>query len=111
MAIKVLIKRKVPKGLEKELSTLITQLRTCATKQAGYISGETMRNVERPDEYLVISTWQTLDDWNAWESSKKRIEIQEKVDTLLGKKTTYEVYHYPERRPVSLKGFRRWEGG
>jgi len=111
MAVKVLIKRRVPREKEKELLSFITQLRVLAPKEAGYISGETMRNVKNPLEYLVISTWQDLKGWKAWLANKERKKIQKEIDRLLGAKTTYDVYHYPEKRPVTLTGYRRWEGG
>jgi heme-degrading monooxygenase HmoA len=111
MAVRVLIKRKVPREKEKELLKLITQLRVLASKETGYISGETMRNVKKSLEYLVISTWQNLESWKSWLANRERQKIQKDIDKLLGKKTTYEVYHYPEKRPVTLAGYRRWEGG
>jgi heme-degrading monooxygenase HmoA len=111
MAVKVLIKRKVPREKEKDLLKLITQLRVLASKETGYISGETMRNVKKSLEYLVISTWQNLESWKSWLANRERQKIQKEIDKLLGKKTTYEVYHYPEKRPVTLTGYRRWEGG
>jgi len=65
-----------------------------AMAQEGYISGETLRNLEKPDEFLVISTWQSSQDWKTWLASKDRKEIQSKIDKLLGGETSYEVYHY-----------------
>jgi len=94
MAIKIIIARKVDKGKEAELLPLLIQMRALATAQPGYISGETLRNVENPEDYLVISTWQSVDNWNAWLSSLQRAEIQEKIDTLLGQKTEYSIYLY-----------------
>ncbi|MBW1797150.1 MAG: antibiotic biosynthesis monooxygenase [Deltaproteobacteria bacterium] len=94
MAVKITIKRRVAKEKEAELLPLLIQLRSLATAQPGYISGETLRNIDNPEEYLVISTWQSLDNWNAWISSKQRAEIQEKVDTLLGEKSEYDTYLY-----------------
>ena len=94
MAIKIIIKRNVPKGKEAELLPLLVKLRSLATAQPGYISGETLRNVDDPEDYLVISTWQSVDDWNRWLSNKQRAEIQEKIDTLLGKETKYTTYLY-----------------
>jgi heme-degrading monooxygenase HmoA len=70
------------------------QLRALSIKQPGYVSGESLKSVERPDEYLVISTWDNLDAWKAWVGSKGRDEIQNKIDMLLGQKTNYEVYEY-----------------
>jgi len=111
MAVKVLIKRKVPKGKEAELVKLITQLRSLATMQPGYISGETLRSVDNREEYLVISLWQSADDWKLWEASKERARIQAEIDAVLGESTRYEVYYYPEKSTATLSGFRGWEGG
>ena len=94
MAVKIIINRKVSKEKEEELRPLLIQLRALATAQPGYISGETLRNVENSEDYLVISTWQSVDNWNAWLASKQRAEIQEKIDTLLGQKTEYSIYLY-----------------
>jgi heme-degrading monooxygenase HmoA len=94
MAIKVLIKRRVPADKARETITLFRQLRMLATAQEGYISGETLRSLEKSEEFLVISTWQSAQDWKSWLASRDRKEIQAKVDRLLGGETTYEVYHY-----------------
>ena len=94
MAVKIIIRRKVNKKKEAELVPLLIQLRALATAQPGYVSGETLRNVDHPEEYLVISTWQSVDNWKAWLSSKQRAEIQRKIDTLLGEKSEYNVYLY-----------------
>jgi len=110
MLVKVLIKRKVSQEKEAALLDLITQLRTLASRQSGYISGETLRSADNPEEYLVISTWQAIDDWKKWFGSKERSTIQEKIDTLLGRKTGYEVFQYPEKS-VSLRSFKGYEGG
>ena len=94
MAVKIIIKRKVAKEKEAQLLPLLIQLRALATAQLGYISGETMRNVDDPEESLVISTWQSVDNWKTWLKSKQRAEIQDKIDALLGEKTQYNIYLY-----------------
>ncbi len=96
MTAKVLIKRRVDREKENELLPLILELRTLATLQPGYMSGETLRNAKRPDEYLVISTWRSVDSWRAWESSNERAQIQKRIDSLLGEVTEFEIYHYPD---------------
>ena len=102
--IRVLIKRSLPKGLAEDKEGLllgwITQLRSRASSQPGYISGETMMNVKNADEYLVISTWESLKDWDAWFESEERASIQKQIDALLGQDTTYEFYYYPDKRRI-----------
>ena len=48
MLVKVLIKRKVTQEKEAALLDLITQLRTLASRQPGYISGETLAQRRQP---------------------------------------------------------------
>ncbi|MBN1828758.1 MAG: antibiotic biosynthesis monooxygenase [Deltaproteobacteria bacterium] len=95
MAVKVMIQRIVPPEREQELLALTMKLRVKASRQPGYISGETLRSVNDPSVSLVVSTWQTLEDWNEWVNSKDRQEIQRKIDTLLERKTLYETYFHP----------------
>jgi len=95
MAIKILIKRKIPKGFEDpKFNKLIRQLRALAVIQHGYISGETLRRIDHPQDYLVISTWQSVDAWDTWWMSQKRAEIQEQIDAMLVVPTEYAMYEY-----------------
>lgn len=94
MAAKILIKRQVPEGKEAALGVLLRELRVLTMNREGYISGETLKRYDRPGESLVISTWASVDQWREWVLSKKRIEIQEKIDQLLGTETEYEIYTY-----------------
>jgi heme-degrading monooxygenase HmoA len=94
MAVKILIKRKVAADKAAQLKELVMQLRSLSMKQPGYVSGESLKNVAKQQEYLVISTWDSLSAWNAWQSSKERAKIQDQIDALLGKKTDYEIYEY-----------------
>ena len=94
MSVKIIIKRTVPQEKEAELLPLLNQLRSQAITLPYYISGETLRNVDNPEEYLVISTWKSVDAWKEWETSDQRKEIQDKIDALLGKKSEYNIYFY-----------------
>ena len=94
MSIKALIKRTVRQDKARNILHLFMEMRTLATTQPGYISGETMKSIDNPDVYLNISTWESADDWEKWLLSKKRQAIQKKMDTLLGGKTNYEIFQY-----------------
>ena len=94
MAVKVLITRTVPLDKAKEMLRLFGEIRTLAIAQPGYISGETLRSCDQPDVFLVVSTWQTPDDWEEWLLSKERQAVQGKIDVLLGGNTTYEMFDY-----------------
>jgi heme-degrading monooxygenase HmoA len=58
----------------------------------GYISGETLHALDDPSSFLIISTWNSFDDWNAWVTSEKRRETQTKIDNLLRTPSVHHVY-------------------
>ena len=92
MTVKIFIKRKVSANNILELTILLKKLRSLTLSQSGYIYGETLRRVDLDDECLVISTWRSFEDWNAWLHNEQRIKIQDDIDSLLGEKTDYYVY-------------------
>ena len=57
-----------------------------------YISGETLRSLDDPEDFIVISVWETSDDWQKWFHSKERKDLQGRVDSLIGEKNFYEVF-------------------
>lgn len=94
MAMRVLIERKIVPENESALSSLLIRLRSKAMHAKGYISGETLRSLEDPNEYLVISTWNSLDDWRRWEAEKERQEIQSQIESLLRAPSVQRVFVY-----------------
>ncbi len=94
MSVKILITRTVLPEKARDMLNLFKEMRSLAIVQDGYISGETLKSGDRPDVYLVISTWASANDWENWLKSTKRQVIQEKIDALLGGKTNYEMFHY-----------------
>lgn len=92
MAVKIFIKRS---GVDKniiELTVLLKKMRTLTINQPGYISGETLRRIDQPDECVVISSWRSLADWTNWFEHEERKSIQSEIDLLLGRETRYEIY-------------------
>lgn len=90
--VKVFIKRKVADESLVELVSLLKQLRSLTLNQPGYVSGETLKRMDKDGECMVISTWRSIQDWNDWFKSDERIKIQGEIDRLLGMDTEYEVY-------------------
>lgn len=92
MAVYVVIKRKFKMNHPEKLLPLLGQLRERAETQQGYISSETLQSTENSEDYLVISKWESADNWNSWFVSKERRDIQGKVDSLIGERTFYEIF-------------------
>jgi antibiotic biosynthesis monooxygenase (ABM) superfamily enzyme len=92
MPVTVLIKRKAIAGKGELLENLYRELVALATEQKGYLGAETMRRVDVPDEYLVISKWKEIADWSKWLISEDRRVYQERIDALVDSKTKFEIY-------------------
>jgi heme-degrading monooxygenase HmoA len=97
MAIKILITRTVPPDKARAMLNLLRDMRSLAVSQPGYISGETLKSNDRPDVYLVVSSWKSPEDWEKWLLSTERQAIQDEIDEMLGGKTNYEMFHYSLR--------------
>ena len=77
MSIKILITRTIPENKARDMLNLFREMRSLATHQYGYLSGETLKSGDRLDVYLVISTWESAEDWETWLKSKERQEIRQ----------------------------------
>ena len=92
--MKIMIKRVVPKDKVQDIMPFLDQMRSVASKQPGYIYGETLKSLDTPNEYLVISTWRSLSDWEDWANSVERLSIQNKLDKIIGSHTEYCSYQH-----------------
>lgn len=95
MAVHVIIKRKYIMNQPEKIIPLLKELNQRAMEQPGYISTETLQSTEDLGDYLVVSVWETIEDWKKWFMNPQRKEIQDQVDSLIGERTFYEVF-----RPV-----------
>jgi len=94
MAVQVLIKRKFVKEKAEAISPLMVELRSLAQTKQGYISSESLKCIDPPgeDEYLIRSTWNSIEEWKRWLNSEERGAIQRKIDAITGEETKYCIY-------------------
>ena len=88
--IKVIIERKVKKG--EDISQLLRELRATAIHEPGYVTGETLVSANNKSDIIVVSTWQNLDLWKAWETSEARAKLYRRIEPLLAEKPKVRVY-------------------
>jgi len=92
MAVKVFIKRQIKEGKSKEVFTLLNKFRSNAMEQTGYISGETLFNHDDPKKLVVMSMWQSVENWLQWKGNPDRKAHEDEMEQYLEKPTEYEVY-------------------
>jgi len=92
MTVKVITKRTFQMDAKKKLISLLAKLRSLSKGQPGHISRETLKSLDNPGEYIVISEWETAEDWKKWLNNEQRSEVQGEIDSLIGEKTFYELF-------------------
>ena len=101
MAVKVLIKRRFKEGKAKEVFALLNKFRAEAMSQTGYITGESLINIDDPQKILVISTWQSIENWLKWKEDPARKANEAKLQQYLEDPTEHETYvfgTYPTKK-------------
>lgn len=93
MHIKVLMYRNVANQNKEKLLPLLIQLRSMAEKMPGYIKGETLVNIDDSTKTVVVSSWESLENWEEWLNSHTRRTIQQEIDRILTEPTYYQVYY------------------
>ena len=83
MTVRVLMKRTVQDINRLKLYELLRRLRAVALESPGYISGETLVSADLPGTSLVISTWENIRAWQAYEDSPGRSALLDEVGKLL----------------------------
>lgn len=81
--VRVLIERRVSEGMLENFNLALREMRLQAVHKPGYISGESLRNAEDPHHFVVLSTWNSLDDWKAWAVSDARRLVMLKIGPML----------------------------
>ncbi len=99
MAVKVLITRKFSPDNLKQASRLLMELRSLATLQKGYMSGETLVSAKDPNKLTVLSTWISQKRWEEWHKSSERKVFSKKIEPLLDTAEETEVFLVGEKAP------------
>lgn len=92
--VRVVVERHCKPDKDEELERLLVELRSTVVKQRGYVSGETLRSIEDPSFWLVLSTWLDVNLWEAWEASAERQEVNKSVEPLLTQPEKVSVFSF-----------------
>jgi len=95
--VRVMIERRCRADKAAAVEHLLVELRSQAMQQRGYISGETLRSVDDPSLWLVISTWLDANLWKAWERTPERRETSNKIAGLLLAPEKVTIYTFARR--------------
>ena len=88
--IKVMIDRDTSDS--DTMGPYLLELRAAAMQSPGYVSGETLVNLDDPNNVITISTWRSLEDWRTWERSTERQQIYGKIGPVT-ERTVIRKFH------------------
>ena len=83
MTIKILLERKFKQEPGLEDIKIINALRTGAMERRGYVSGETLVDMNDHCRMVVVSVWSNKAAWDAWENSKERSKLEAGISDKL----------------------------
>ena len=83
MAVTVLIDRTFRRDGIQKAYEIIVKLRSLATLQPGYISGQTLVASNNPNRVVVMSTWASIQQWENWRAGEQGVEHVERLKLLL----------------------------
>lgn len=91
MSVRIIIDRKVKKGKETDFAKLLRKLRSKAIFSNGYISGEMLRVRDDPQNYIVITAWETVADWEKYEKVPETSKIHATIEKLMARPTSIKI--------------------
>ena len=81
--IRVIIEREVAEGLEKFYEAAIANLLDVMANAGGYLSGESLVEIHRPNRYIVVTRWVDEAAWNRWYVSSERQQMLDAIRPFL----------------------------
>lgn len=81
--IYVLVERHIADGMESTYEIVARKALKSAYRAEGFISGETLRDLQRHNHHYLLSKWRSLHDWKRWYYSTERYDVMNQLTPTL----------------------------
>jgi heme-degrading monooxygenase HmoA len=81
--IRVLIERNIAEGLEHYYDCTVKRMVSQVVKAPGCIAGESLMDAKNTQRRIVMSKWDTIEDWDNWFHSVERKQVVAEISPLL----------------------------
>jgi len=78
----VITTMRIPAGAEEDWDSLINQRFESAHGRPGWISGQLLTPTDSPDTRLIVGTWRSRDDWEAWHDDPAFLDQRDKLASV-----------------------------
>jgi heme-degrading monooxygenase HmoA len=65
----------------KNIEPILMQLRSCAMQYSGFVDADFLVSEEDQSVGVMISTWETMENWKKWVGSKGTLEVLQRTKT------------------------------
>lgn len=72
----------IPSGTEEDWDSLISERFESAHNRPGWVSGQLLAPTHAPETRLIVGTWRSRDDWEAWHSDPAFLEQRTKLEGI-----------------------------
>ena len=90
--VRVLIERRIAEGMVESFHQTLREMRREAIHTPGYISGESLRNTKDHHHFAVLSTWNSVHAWEAWNRSEARRKVMARIGPMLAESERITVF-------------------
>ena len=83
----------------RNIEPILKQLRSCAQQYSGFVGAEFLVSEEDQSVGVMISTWETMENWRTWAGSKATLEVLQRAKTSVTgapRITAYRTMHTEE---------------
>jgi heme-degrading monooxygenase HmoA len=90
----VITTMRVPAGAGEDWDSLIRQRFESAHDRPGWVSGQLLTPTDAPESRVIVGTWRSRDDWEAWHNDPAFLEQRERLEGIDARQdapTWYEV--------------------
>jgi heme-degrading monooxygenase HmoA len=69
-------------GAGRDWDTAMRTRLSAARKRAGWVGGQLLRPADKPDRRVIVGTWKTRANWEAWHHDPQFTETRQRLDGL-----------------------------
>ena len=97
MQVTLMVERNVIPGEQESVKRLLRELRSNATRQPGFVSGQSVIDVFSPTRVMTITSWTSMAAWEAWENSLERVSITSRIAAMLQEEPVLRLWGQEEQ--------------
>jgi len=88
--IKVIVGYKLKKSAN--IQPILLKLRSHAMTYRGYVGAENLLSEQDISIVAMVTTWEKVEDWRSWETSKAKQEILREAEAILAEEPRVTIY-------------------